>query len=158
MDPVSVTHTGTVKFFDPVKGYGFIENAGLSEDVFVHATIIRDQYATLEVGQRVRFTIAEQNGRLRASTLMLVDPPMPGQIKNELFDGVVKKFSESKGYGLISSIFFTQLVFFNTRFVKDGDGPLQVGDTVYFSVMCDRGRACAIYVERAISAPDTVVT
>ena len=155
MDQVPVTHTGTVKFFDPVKGFGFIENTGLPEDVFVHATIIRETYVSLEVGQRVQFCVTEQNGRLRATTLVLLEKPKPGQIKNELFDGTVKKHYPEKGYGLIVSPVFTQHVFFNTRFVHSGGTPLQEGDQVYFSVMCDRGRAAATYIERVVVAEET---
>lgn len=51
--------TGTVKWFNDAKGFGFIERAG-GEDVFVHFSSIRGEgYKTLEDGQEVEFSLAE---------------------------------------------------------------------------------------------------
>lgn len=51
--------TGTVKWFNSEKGFGFIEVEGGS-DVFVHFSAISgDGYKTLEEGQRVEFDIVE---------------------------------------------------------------------------------------------------
>jgi cold shock protein len=50
--------TGTVKFFNAEKGYGFISR-DQGEDVFVHFSQIQgDGYKTLEDGQRVEFDVA----------------------------------------------------------------------------------------------------
>lgn len=54
--------TGTVKWFDDRKGYGFIEVAG-EADVFVHYSAIDERgYKTLFEGQRVEFEV-EQGAR-----------------------------------------------------------------------------------------------
>lgn len=51
--------TGTVKWFNDSKGFGFIEREG-GEDVFVHFSSIRgDGYKTLNDGQKVEFTVGE---------------------------------------------------------------------------------------------------
>ncbi|MBP5463301.1 MAG: cold-shock protein [Lachnospiraceae bacterium] len=48
--------TGTVKWFNAQKGYGFISNAEGGEDVFVHFSAIQTEgYKTLEEGQQVSF-------------------------------------------------------------------------------------------------------
>ena len=48
--------TGTVKWFNAQKGYGFISNAEGGEDVFVHFSAIQtDGYKTLDEGQQVSF-------------------------------------------------------------------------------------------------------
>ena len=55
-----VVKYGRVKWFDPRKGYGFIELEDGSGDVFVHfSDILGEGYRTLEEGQKVRFEILE---------------------------------------------------------------------------------------------------
>lgn len=50
--------TGTVKFFNNEKGYGFISREG-EEDVFVHFSNIQGSgYKSLDEGQRVEFDVA----------------------------------------------------------------------------------------------------
>ncbi|MEM7275298.1 MAG: cold-shock protein [Actinomycetota bacterium] len=50
--------TGTVKFFNAEKGFGFISREG-ADDVFVHfSNIVGEGYKTLDEGQRVEFDIA----------------------------------------------------------------------------------------------------
>lgn len=50
--------TGTVKWFNNEKGYGFIAREG-GDDVFVHFSNIQaNGYRTLEEGQRVEFDVA----------------------------------------------------------------------------------------------------
>lgn len=51
--------TGTVKWFNESKGFGFIEQDG-GPDVFAHFTgIVGDGFRTLTEGQKVRFTITQ---------------------------------------------------------------------------------------------------
>jgi cold shock protein len=52
--------TGTVKWFNPTKGYGFIARAD-GDDLFVHHSAIQSEgYRTLQEGQKVEFAI--ENG------------------------------------------------------------------------------------------------
>jgi cold shock protein len=51
---------GTVKWFNPDKGYGFIARADGGADVFVHQSAIQTAgFRTLEEGQRVEFSIEQ---------------------------------------------------------------------------------------------------
>lgn len=53
--------TGTVKWFNSEKGFGFIEVEG-EDDVFVHFTAITgDGFKTLEEGQQVEFNVVQGN-------------------------------------------------------------------------------------------------
>ena len=62
---------GTVKWFDPKKGYGFIMLEG-QPDVFVHWRNIRseDQFKTLEDGETVEFEIVEGSKGLAAENVI----------------------------------------------------------------------------------------
>ncbi|WP_457678314.1 cold-shock protein [Thermovibrio sp.] len=58
--------TGTVKWFDSKKGYGFI-TADNGQDVFVHYTGISGEgFRTLEEGERVSFSVMESEKGLKA--------------------------------------------------------------------------------------------
>ncbi len=61
---------GTVKWFNPDKGYGFISQEG-GEDLFVHWSEIQmDGYKTLDEGAAVEFEVTEgDNGKLQASNV-----------------------------------------------------------------------------------------
>ncbi len=61
---------GTVKWFNPEKGYGFISQEG-GEDLFVHWSEIQmDGYKTLDEGAAVEFEVTEgDNGKLQASNV-----------------------------------------------------------------------------------------
>jgi CspA family cold shock protein len=53
------TTTGTVKFFNDSKGFGFIEQES-GPDVFVHFSAIQSEgFKTLTEGQKVEFTVTE---------------------------------------------------------------------------------------------------
>lgn len=56
---MSERESGTVKWFDSAKGYGFIERES-GDDVFVHySAILGVGFRNLEEGQRVEFTVEE---------------------------------------------------------------------------------------------------
>lgn len=63
--------TGTVKWFNVTKGYGFIEPAEGGNDVFVHITAVqRSGMEGLNEGQKVSYELEEgRNGRLAAADL-----------------------------------------------------------------------------------------
>ncbi|MFZ1574563.1 MAG: cold shock domain-containing protein, partial [Chromatiaceae bacterium] len=52
--------TGTVKWFNNAKGYGFVKADEKEDDVFVHFSAIdMDGYRTLKEGQKVQFEITQ---------------------------------------------------------------------------------------------------
>lgn len=64
--------TGTVKWFNGSKGYGFISREE-GEDVFVHYRSIEgDGYKSLEEGERVQFEVTEGPKGLQASNVTKV--------------------------------------------------------------------------------------
>jgi len=66
----NIMKTGTVKWFNATKGFGFLACDEGGDDVFVHFSAIQiDGFKTLEEGQRVEFEVEDDpknTGKLRA--------------------------------------------------------------------------------------------
>ena len=67
--------TGTVKWFNSTKGYGFIEPEDGGKDIFVHISAVeRAGMSTLREGQKIDFeVVAGQNGKSSAENLVSND-------------------------------------------------------------------------------------
>ena len=62
--------TGTVKWFNPEKGFGFIVPDEGGSDVFVHITAVEQAgFKTLEEGQKLEFELQENRGKQAAGNL-----------------------------------------------------------------------------------------
>ena len=67
--------TGTVKFFNTTKGFGFIEPEDGSKDAFVHISAVeRAGLSGLNEGQKVSYELASgRDGKMSAEDIKLVD-------------------------------------------------------------------------------------
>ncbi|PJB70213.1 MAG: cold-shock protein [Alphaproteobacteria bacterium CG_4_9_14_3_um_filter_47_13] len=62
--------TGTVKWFNPTKGYGFIEPEDGGKDVFVHISAVEKAgMRSLHEGQKISYDIEEEKGKASAQNL-----------------------------------------------------------------------------------------
>jgi len=62
--------TGTVKFFDATKGFGFIQPEDGEKDVFVHISAVQNAgMDSLTEGQRISFEVVTERGKLAAGNL-----------------------------------------------------------------------------------------
>lgn len=62
--------TGTVKWFNPNKGFGFIEPTDGGQDVFVHISAVEaSDLNGLNEGQKIEYDIQEDKGKQSASNL-----------------------------------------------------------------------------------------
>ena len=67
--------TGSVKWFNSVKGYGFIQPSDGSRDAFVHISAVeRAGLTTLRDGQKVEFDLVPgRDGKSSAENLVILD-------------------------------------------------------------------------------------
>ena len=64
-------HQGTVKWFNPEKGFGFIANDEGGDDVFVHFSAIQcDGFKSLDEGQAVSFDLQQGNRGMQAANVV----------------------------------------------------------------------------------------
>jgi CspA family cold shock protein len=69
---MSNTTTGTVKWFNETKGFGFIEQAS-GPDVFAHFSAISSSgFKTLQEGQRVQFTVTQGQKGPQAENIVVL--------------------------------------------------------------------------------------
>lgn len=66
--------TGTVKWFNGTKGYGFIQPENGGSDVFVHISAVEKAgLRDLKEGQRLTYELATEKGKTSAANLVLAD-------------------------------------------------------------------------------------
>ena len=69
-----MAQTGTVKWFNGTKGYGFIVPDNGGKDVFVHISAVeKASLKTLHEGQKVEFEVQENRGKEAAANLRVVE-------------------------------------------------------------------------------------
>lgn len=65
--------TGTVKWYNPAKRFGFIKPDDGSSDVFVHVSALEQAgLSMLDEGQRLQYDLAENKGKMSAVNLKTV--------------------------------------------------------------------------------------
>lgn len=69
-----MSETGTVKWFNPTKGFGFIVPDNGGNDVFVHISAVEAAGMNgLDEGQKLEFTQEENRGKMAAANLKVVE-------------------------------------------------------------------------------------
>jgi len=106
------TGKGKVKFFNAQKGFGFIQQDGGGEDVFVHISAVeRAGLANLGEGQELEFNLVDRGGKVSAQDLQILGDvvetqsdsgPPKRELTGDKASGTVKFFNAMKGFGFIT--------------------------------------------------------
>ena len=158
--------TGTVKFFNAQKGFGFVVRDDGGEDVFVHISAVEAiGLRELAEGQKLAFTLTDRNGRISATDLVIegeilepkarsFDDRGPPRERGERpagggfdrtpsdgtrYEGTVKFFNGQKGFGFIQRDDGAPDAFVHISAVeRSGMHDLAEGQRVSFELEMDR--------------------
>ncbi len=130
---------GTVSWYEPAKGYGFITPDGGGAEVFVHSSAIVGG-GVISQGQRVAFlVVAGEKGPQADHLLPLGAQAAPAQASDGA-DGTVTFFDPDKGFGFIAPDAGGDDLFVHARSLAGGLRELSDGDRVTYVVAeGDRG-------------------
>ena len=67
--------TGSVKFFDPVKGFGFVQPDEEGPQAFLHVTNLPDGLTDIKPGTRVEYSIVDSKRGAQVLSLRIIEVP-----------------------------------------------------------------------------------
>ena len=130
--PVGVL--GTVTWYEPGKGYGFITPDGGGSEIFVHSSAIVGGGVIAE-GQRVAFLVVDGEKGPQADHLLPLGAESARQaVASDGADGTVSWYDADKGFGFVTPESGGEDVFVHVRALAGGLTELSEGDRVTYDV------------------------
>ena len=124
---------GTIKWYEPAKGYGFASPDGGGAEVFVHSSAIVTG-GVVTAGQRVAFLVGEGERGPQAEHVVPLGGGAGVPDADDGADGTVSWYDEGKGFGFISADAGGPDVFVHVRALAEGLTWLAEGDRVAYEV------------------------
>nr|WP_297429172.1 cold shock domain-containing protein [uncultured Actinotalea sp.] len=149
---------GTVAWYEPTKGYGFLSPDGGGAEIFVHSSAIVTGGVITE-GQRVAFLVVEGEKGPQADHLLPLSTQASGPVATaqgaDGADGTVTWYDPDKGFGFIAPDSGGDDVFVHVKALAGGLTELEEGDRVTYDVVTgDRGpQARDVRLARGSAAP-----
>nr|WP_308015333.1 cold shock domain-containing protein [Cellulomonas chengniuliangii] len=130
---------GTVTWYEPTKGYGFITPDGRGAEIFVHSSAIVGG-GVISEGQRVAFMVVDGEKGPQAEHLLPLGADAAPQGGADGADGTVSWYDPEKGFGFVAPDSGGDDVFVHHRALAGGLTELYEGDRVAYEVAeSDRG-------------------
>ncbi|MEZ0447601.1 cold-shock protein [Cellulomonas sp. ICMP 17802] len=125
---------GTVSWYEPGKGYGFISPDGGGAEIFVHSSAIVGG-GVISDGQRVAFLVVDGDKGPQADHLLPLGPEAMGRPRaSDGADGTVSWYDVDKGFGFVTPDSGGEDLFVHVRALPAGATELSEGDRVTYDV------------------------
>jgi CspA family cold shock protein len=154
---------GRVKWFDPVKGFGFIVAEGASSDVLLHANVLRNYgQSSVADGAGIEVRVQQTQRGIQAVEVLRIDPPPATAfpLGEEAAQGVaedvtalpmeparVKWFDKGKGFGFANVFGRAEDVFIHIEVLRvSGFADLAAGEAVALRIVEGKRGRMAVQV------------
>lgn len=154
---------GHVKWFDPVKGFGFIVSEEAGSDILLHANVLRNfGQSSVADGTRISVRVQETARGVQAVEVVVIEPPVSGNFPlNEdagaatpeviaaqpLEPARVKWFDKGKGFGFANVFGKSDDVFIHIEVLRSsGFADLQPGEAVCLRIIEGKRGRMAVQV------------
>ncbi len=154
---------GQVKWFDPVKGFGFIVGEGAGADILLHANVLRNfGQSSIADGARIAVRVQETARGVQAVEVVSVEPPASGTFPltedagaatpeviaaQPLEPARVKWFDKGKGFGFANVFGKNDDVFIHVEVLRSsGFADLQPGEAVCLRIIDGKRGRMAVQV------------
>lgn len=125
---------GTVTWYEPGKGYGFVTPDGGGAEIFVHSSAIVGG-GVISEGQRVAFLVVDgEKGPQADHLLPLGAQAVQQDVASDGADGTVSWYDADKGFGFVTPVSGGEDVFVHVRALAGGLTELSEGDRVTYDV------------------------
>ena len=145
--------SGTVKWFDPTKGFGFVVSDEGGPDILLHANVLRNfGQSSVADAAGIEVIVQETERGIQAVEVLQIDPPVGEDMLNETMSGAeiaepidlslpleparVKWFDKAKGFGFANVFGRDEDVFLHIEVLRrSGLADLQPGEAVSLRVV-----------------------